>query len=148
LPDPPALSLAALDTHDLPRFAAYLWGDDVSEREESGVITEAEAVAEQALRAVWREQLLRRLGLAEGLDVATTTAAALEGCLVHLARSEAAIIVADLEDLWGERERQNVPGTGPEEQNWRRRGARTLEQLRRDDRVSGVLKALAEARAS
>ena len=55
LPDPPALWLAALDTHDLPRFAAYLWGDDVSEREELGVITAAEAVTEQALRAVWRD---------------------------------------------------------------------------------------------
>ena len=86
LPDPPALALAALDTHDLPRFAAYLWGDDVSEREELGVITAAEAVAEQALRAVWRERLLHRLGLAEEQDVAATTAAALEGCLVHLAR--------------------------------------------------------------
>ncbi len=81
LPDPPALALAALETHDLPRFAAYLWGDDVSEREELGVITAAEAVAEQALRSVWRERLLRRLGLAEEQDVAATTAAALEGCL-------------------------------------------------------------------
>jgi 4-alpha-glucanotransferase len=148
LPDPPALSLAALDTHDLPRFGAYLWGDDVSEREELGVITAAEAAAEQARRAGWRDQLLRRLGLAEGHDVATTTAAALEGCLAHLARSQAAITVADLEDLWGERKRQNVPGTGPEAQNWRRRSARTLEELRRDDRVSGVLRALADARAS
>jgi 4-alpha-glucanotransferase len=148
LPDPPALALAALETHDLPRFAAYLWGDDVSEREELGVLTAAEAVAEQASRSVWRERLLHRLGLAEGLDDASTTAAALEGCLVHLARSEAVISMVDLEDLWGERQRQNVPGTGPEANNWRRRSARTLEEVRGDDHLSGVLHALAEARAS
>jgi 4-alpha-glucanotransferase len=148
LPDPPSLALAALETHDLPRFAAYLWGDDVSEREELGDITAPEAVVEHALRAAWRERLLRRLGLAEGLDDASTTAAALEGCLVHLARSEAVISMVDLEDLWGERERQNVPGTGPEAHNWRRRSARTLEDLRGDEQLSGVLEALAEARAS
>ena len=148
LPDPPELSLAALGTHDLPRFAAYLWGDDVLEREELGVITAAEAVAEQAVRAVWREGLLHRLGLAEGADVEVTTAAALEGCLVHLARSQAAISTVDLEELWGERERQNIPGTGPEVENWRRRGARTLEELGADARVAGVLRALADARAS
>jgi 4-alpha-glucanotransferase len=148
LPDPPALALAALETHDLPRFAAYLWGEDVSEREELGVITAAEAVAEQALRSLWRKRLLHRLGLAEGRDAGATTAAALEGCLNHLARSQAAITLVDLEDLWGERERQNVPGTGPEARNWRRRSARTLEELRTDHQVSGLLKTLADNRAS
>ena len=148
LPEPPALSLAALATHDLPRFAAYLWGDDVSEREKLGVITAAEAALEQARRALWRDRLLHRLGLAEGPDVGETTAAALKGCLLHLARSPATIAVADLEDLWGEQERQNVPGTGPEAVNWRRRGQWTLEQLAGDERVSGLLGILAQARAS
>jgi 4-alpha-glucanotransferase len=148
LPDPPVLSLAGLDTHDLPRFAAYLWGDDVSEREDLGVITAAEAVAELAARTLWRAQLLLQLGLAQDGDIEKTTTAALEGCLTHLARSEAAITVADLEDLWGERERQNVPGTGPEAKNWRRRSARTLEDLRDDDQATGVLGALVQARAS
>ncbi len=148
LPDPPALSLAALATHDLPRFAAYLWGDDVSERENLGVLAAGDAAAERTRRALWREQLLHRLGLTEDQDVERTTAAALEGCLVHLARSQADIVVADLEDLWGERERQNVPGTGPEAANWRRRGAWTLEHLSRDESVGDVLGTLAKARAS
>ena len=124
LPEPPASCLAALGTHDLPRFAAYLWAEDVTEREQRGVLTPDEASAEQAARRAWRRRLLRALGVSEDRDVAAITAAALEGCLTHLARSDAAIALVDLEDLWGEREQQNVPGTGPEAENWRRRGAR------------------------
>ena len=119
LPEPPASCLAALGTHDLPRFAAYLWAEDVTERQQRGVLTPDEASAEQAARRAWRRRLLRALGVSEDRDVAAITAAALEGCLTHLARSDAAITLVDLEDLWGERAQQNVPGTGPEAENWR-----------------------------
>jgi 4-alpha-glucanotransferase len=148
LPEPPASCLAALGTHDLPRFAAYLWGEDVTEREQRGLLTPGGAAAEQAARARWRRRLLRALGVPEDGDVAAVTAAVLEGCLTHLARSEAAITLVDLEDLWGERAQQNVPGTGPEAGNWRRRGARTLEQLRADRRSAAVLEELARERAA
>ena len=148
LPEPPASCLAALGTHDLPRFAAYLWAEDVTEREQRGVLTPDEASAEQAARRAWRRRLLRALGVSEDRDVAAITAAALEGCLTHLARSDAAITLVDLEDLWGERAQQNVPGTGPEAENWRRRGALTLEELRADDRLAAVLEELARERAA
>ena len=148
LPDPPASSLAALGTHDLPRFAAYLWGEDVAERDQRGVLTPDEAAMERAARTAWRRRLLRALGVSEDGDVAAITAAALEGCLGHLARSDAAITLVDLEDLWGERAQENVPGTGPDAANWRRRSARTLEQLRADDRLAAVLEELARERAA
>lgn len=148
LPEPPASCLAALGTHDLPRFAAYLWGEDVTERAQRGLLTPGDAAAEQAARARWRRRLLRALGVPEDGDVAAVTTAALDGCLTHLARSEAAIALVDLEDLWGERAQQNVPGTGPEAGNWRRRGTHTLEQLRADRRWAAVLEELARERAA
>ena len=58
-------------------------------------------------------------------------AAVLRGCLAHLARSPADLVMVDLEELWGEREPQNRPGTGPEAANWRRRASHTLEEARR-----------------
>jgi 4-alpha-glucanotransferase len=148
LPEPPASCLAALGTHDLPRFAAYLWAEDVTERAQRGMLTPDEASAEQTARGAWRRRLLHALGVSEDRDVAAITAAALEGCLTHLARSDAAITLVDLEELWGERAQQNVPGTGPEAENWRRRGALSLEELRADDRLAALLEELARERAA
>ncbi len=62
-------------------------------------------------------------------DPAATT---LRGCLVHLALSPADLVLVDLEELWGERQPQNRPGTGPEESNWRRRASYTLEEAQKD----------------
>ena len=46
----------------------------------------------------------------------------------HMGRSDAGLVLATMEDLWLEREPQNVPGTTGE-RNWRRRAARPLEAL-------------------
>jgi 4-alpha-glucanotransferase len=51
-------------------------------------------------------------------------------------------VIVSLEDLWGERDPQNVPGT-PSEQNWRRKAALTLEDMRS---VEGLLREIDEAR--
>ena len=36
-----------------------------------------------------------------------------------------------LEDLWSETEPQNTPGTGQERPNWRRKAAKSLEEITR-----------------
>jgi 4-alpha-glucanotransferase len=148
LPEPPADSLATLGTHDLPRFGAYLWGDDIAEQERDGVLTAEESAQELLRRTEWRRHLLRALGVPnQGSSEAEVTAVALEGCLTHLARSDALVVLADLEELWDERRRQNHPGTGPAGANWRLRADRTLEELSRDPAVDAILAGL-ERRAS
>jgi 4-alpha-glucanotransferase len=148
LPEPPADSLAALGTHDLPRFGALLWGDDIAEDERNGVLTPEESAEELLARIDWRRHLLKAVGVpSQDSTEAELTAAALEGCLKHLARSDAAILLVDLEELWGERRRQNHPGTGPGHANWRLRAARTLEEIDQDPVVTGILAGL-ERRAS
>lgn len=164
LPAPPDDCLAALGTHDLPRFAAFLWGEDIGTREEQGLLTVEESRQENETRARWRAHLLERLGIepleplepleslepGRGLELEpnATTASALEGCLGALARSAAPIALVDLEDVWGERAPQNVPGTGPEAQNWRRRSSRTLEEMEADGDLATLLASLATERAS
>lgn len=140
LPQPPAETLATLGTHDLPRFGARLWGDDLAEHQAAGRLTQEECAAAQRDRAQWRTNLLAALGVpAHGQTQAQLTAAALQGCLFDLARSDAAVVLVDLEELWDERHQQNHPGTGPGGANWRRRSSRSLEQLQRDPVVAGVL---------
>jgi 4-alpha-glucanotransferase len=57
----------------------------------------------------------------------------------HLARSRARMLIVNLEDLWGETEPQNRPGTYRERPNWRRRAARTFDDLRSDPAILGRL---------
>jgi 4-alpha-glucanotransferase len=63
----------------------------------------------------------------------------LRALLAHLASSDAALVVVNLEDLWLEEEPQNVPGTSDERPNWRRKAARSLEEMRSSREVAALL---------
>ena len=116
---PPRNSLACLDTHDLPPFAA-LWESWPAEER-------------QRLFSWLRHQ--RCLSEAEDSDVHT----ALRGFLTFLAASPAQAVVINLEDLWLETEPQNRPGTGPEQPNWRRKARYTLEDIKGSADIREVL---------
>ena len=139
LPAPPPNCLAALGTHDVPRFGAYLWGDDVAARARAGELSPTEAERERSARDRWRTRLFEELGSNDQSQTPSATATALEGCLAHLGRSAAPLVLVDLEELWDERRPQNHPGTGPENGNWTARAARTLDELMADLRPSEVL---------
>jgi len=55
-------------------------------------------------------------------------------------------VTVNLEDLWLEPRPQNVPGTGPEQPNWRRRARHGLEALRALPGVTAALRGLARRR--
>lgn len=139
-------ALASIGTHDTPTFAGWWWGEDVRIRRDLGQITEAEAERELAGRGVMREKLLRGLGI-EHRASSTEHGEALavqEALLRGMGRSGAGLVLATLEDLWLEREPQNVPGTTGE-RNWRRRARRSLDALS-DTGIQGLLRALNESR--
>ena len=56
-------------------------------------------------------------------------AQALRALAEALGATDAEIVLLALDDLWGATAAQNVPGTGPETPNWRRRHARSLTDL-------------------
>lgn len=117
--------LASLATHDTPRFSSYLWGKDVDEAEAAGQCTADEALTRRGERTQYRIALLEALD-ASTLPALEVTRAARRGCLAHLAASDAKLVLVDLEELWGEDQPQNRPGTS--EGNWRGRGALTLAE--------------------
>lgn len=143
---PPRASVAALDTHDTPAFAAYWDGDDIRDRVATRLLTEDGAGREAAGRAWYRETLLAFLRRERLLGDDLSPEAVLRACLAFLGRSDARAVVVNLEDLWLERRPQNVPGTAGERPNWRRRAARTLESVRDDEAIASVLRALDAAR--
>jgi len=136
LPSPRRDVLASIATHDTPRFSSFLWGHEIDEAEKLGHLSSSEADARRAQRALYREALFRVLKIPV-LDEAQLTESALEGCLAHLSASEALLVIVDLEELMGESEPQNRPGTS--EGNWRQRSALTLEEIRATPWINGEL---------
>jgi 4-alpha-glucanotransferase len=120
---PARRELACLDTHDTRTFARW-WRD---------------------LDGDERAVLLDRLRLPGASDAATVLGA----LLASLGASRAEAVLASLEDLWCEVEAQNVPGTTPDERpNFRRRTARSLEEIEQSAAVRDLMQRLDRARAT
>jgi 4-alpha-glucanotransferase len=139
LPTPPALSVASWGTHDLPRFGSYFRGEDIDEKELNGQLSLSEAAFVRVERARWRDALLAHMDASSAtVDLASV---ALRLCLAHVSESTAKLVLVDLEELWGERQPQNRPGTAGGA-NWRRRTALTLQEIREDAGIASFLSAL------
>jgi 4-alpha-glucanotransferase len=141
---PPSGPLASLNTHDTPTFASFWNGDDIRLRRRLGHLGATEARHERAARRETRRRVaaaLRRSRLPAG----SASDAALS-LMRRQARSAARLTLVNLEDLWGERRPQNVPGTSGEYPNWRRRAARSLRQIMADRRIWRAVRRLARDR--
>jgi 4-alpha-glucanotransferase len=149
LRDPPPGSAASLGTHDLPSWAAFWSGQDIRALGALGPLDPRPAGRRTEERERIREAIvegLRARGLlAERRPDASTV---LEAALRFLGRSEAALVVVALEDLWLEERPQNVPGTGSERPNWRGRLRLTLDGIAADERVNRLIDAIAAERAA
>lgn len=146
LGEPDAHTVASVDTHDTPPFAAFLAADDVRDRIDRGLLGPGAAVAELESRRRVREDLaaaLSRRGLAAGDDTEL-----LRAVLEVLGESDAPAVLVSLDDLVGSRQPQNVPGTGAERPNWVHRLDMTLEDLAADPGVEATLDALQGRRLS
>lgn len=117
----PAGSLACLNTHDMPTFTSF-WRQ-----------------SEPATRAALARFLYHR-GLLKTPTGNVQTV--LQACYKYLAAGPAGIVLVNLEDLWLETAPQNIPGTGPEKPNWRRKARRDLEDLNRMPGVLEILRAI------
>jgi len=127
LRDPPAGSVASLNTHDMFPFQAFLDGGDIPVRMKLGHIDRKAASAERRDRLRTRKSLRRFAGKN-----------VFQGCLEFLARSKAGIVLLNLEDLWGETKPQNIPSTTKEHPNWRRRMRYSMERLQRMPLIAAV----------
>jgi 4-alpha-glucanotransferase len=132
--DYPEKAISVSGSHDLPTLRGWWRGRDNELKEALGLFpSPAEVMAQRERRERDRASLVRMLQ-GEGLltdepdedsfVVAATT---------FLARSRAALAMAQLDDVTGETEQVNVPATDAEHSNWRRRYALTLEDLNGDD---------------
>jgi 4-alpha-glucanotransferase len=130
LPAPPVQSVASLNTHDMPTFAAHWKGLDISDRAALGLIPRGRINEHRQSRSRSRAALIRFLARKGFLKSSNpNTSAVLRGCLQWLAASPAEILLINLEDLWLEEAPQNVPGTSTERPNWRRKTRLTVGRV-------------------
>ncbi|MBN1630761.1 MAG: 4-alpha-glucanotransferase [Thermoleophilia bacterium] len=134
LAEAPAHAVAGLGTHDMFPFVGFLRGDDIAARMETGQIDQKNARREMAARA----GLVTRLAavLSDPQRVGddrrdTEEVRLLRGAVSFLLAGSAALVIVGLDDLLLETKPQNIPGTGPEMGNWRRKHAGSMEIVRR-----------------
>jgi (1->4)-alpha-D-glucan 1-alpha-D-glucosylmutase len=151
----PSEALASVGTHDLPTLAGYWQGHDLELRNALGLIPSAELRDSQVVeRAQTRAQLLVALGaqgLPESLQHPLTqpamTAEMVRAVLVFLARSPARLLEIQPEDVLGQIDQVNLPGSlASQHPNWRRKLTLDLEEWAGDARFQALGKALMEAR--
>jgi 4-alpha-glucanotransferase len=148
LPDEyPPQSLAIVATHDMPTMTEYWRGDDIARRAALGMYPgEQQREEDAARRHAERADLLRLLGEI-GLSPADPSAAGDVVGSLHaaIARTRSMLAVVQLDDLIGETEPVNIPGTHREYPNWRRKLALPIEEIVRHEQWSRLTAVMREA---
>jgi 4-alpha-glucanotransferase len=150
LDEAPEPSLASLNTHDMAPFAAFWDAQDIPMKISLGLLREsdtARVAAAKQRRETVRDAILETLRH-EGLLTTKNPALedVLDACLIRLARSRARLMSVALEDLWLERQPQNIPGTGPTQGNWSRKLPYPMGLLKRQAPVVELLRRVDDAR--
>lgn len=155
-PGYPTQSLGVVTTHDLPTLSGYWEGADIETRAKLGLFLSEDARRGAfAERQVDKGRLLAALR-AEGLlphgvsdDPAYTpviTAELMAAVHLYLARTPAWVVLANVEDVLGERAQTNVPGTVDQHPNWSRKLSCTVGQMVGDPRFSSLAAQLRSVR--
>ena len=143
----PARAAACVSTHDLPTLTGWWQGADIDERRALG-LDPAETAADRHLARQAEKRLLvgdlvaaGHLAAAPDLDAPLDdrTAAAIHA---FVAAAPSCLMLAQIDDLAGEAEAVNLPGTDRERPNWRRRLAPGLETVFETPRAAAILAAL------
>jgi 4-alpha-glucanotransferase len=140
--DYPPLAAASAATHDLATLKGFWLGNDIAWRRRLQLYPDGAAEAGEAegrhrdrqklLEALAGEGLLspERFGEFLSEDGEPTYGIELgEAILAYLARSRARLMLVQAEDVAGEGEQANLPGTTEAHPNWRRRLQLSLDEL-------------------
>jgi len=149
-------ALVAATTHDLPTLAGYWRGRDIQLRSELNLFPSEQLRAAQILAraedrarlliALAREGLLPAGMTADPAGVSEMTPALALGLHRYLARSPARVLLVQAEDMLGETEQANLPGTVSGHPNWQRKLSLDLEDWATDARLTETARALSAER--
>ena len=157
--DYPPLAAASAATHDLATLKGFWLGHDIEWRQRLALYpdaaSEAGEVAERGrdrhllLDALAREGLLMPERFAEFLPAEGEPVYSPElgeAILAYLARSRARLTLVQIEDVAGEAEQANLPGTTEAHPNWRRRLSSRLDEVFAGPEMARIAALVTEAR--
>jgi len=149
-------AIATVTTHDLPTLRGYWEGHDLALRDALDLFP-----GDEIRGQVYEERTRDRAALLEALDDAGLrprdpgpgpgmpySADLARAIQLYLARSSAALVVLQLEDLIGMTDPVNVPGTSDEHPNWQRKTTATIEEVFEDEATAELLEDVQFARSS
>jgi glycogen operon protein len=142
------LAAACVSTHDLPTLAGWWSGADIDEKQTLGLIDGAGADHARAERTAEKSALLVQLqdeGLLEeqAIDIRQPMPEPVARAVhAFVAATPALLTLVQADDLAGETEAVNLPGTDRERPNWRRRLDIDVETLCRAPLAQAILSAL------
>ena len=151
----PRRAIATVTTHDLPTLKGYWSGNDVDLRQRLALYPD-----ETIRLQVVNDRVRDRLALLAALEQAGLkppdcdgSAGSYSEALAHavhafLARSAAALVVLQAEDMAGMPDPVNVPGTSDEHANWQRKMSSSLDEVFSRESVRRLLRDVQAARAS
>ncbi|MGH8671246.1 MAG: 4-alpha-glucanotransferase [Burkholderiales bacterium] len=154
--DYPGQALVALSTHDLATLKGYWQEHDIALREALALFPseqmrerfKADRVRDRALivEALKREGLLAETFATPAQQITELPAQLSEALHAYLARSPSQLMVVQLEDVFGQVEQANLPGTTDQHPNWRRKLSVELEKLAAEPRLQTLVKQLCKYR--
>jgi 4-alpha-glucanotransferase len=145
LETPSHRQLASIDTHDTPTFAGWLHGLDIDRRHVLGQVSDEHAEAARAERRSQVANLVDLLvthGMMKPGTKVDDEVEILGGLLRYLGDSESPAMLVAVDDLVGERNPQNVPGTMIDRPNWVQRIRFSSRELVDDPTIGAMLDAL------
>ena len=143
-------ALSCISTHDLPTFAGWWEAADLHERALLNIIPIATIADALATREEEKKELVKAL-VAEGF-LADPGGAALkaedvvQAAHAYVASARSTLVVAQADDLAGERIAVNLPGTSNERPNWRRKIKTPVPDLFKLPGAQAILEVLRKAR--
>ena len=146
----PREAVVAVSTHDLPTFAGWWSAADVRAQAALGMAPQDVPLDDLlAQRARDRERLAEALGRPveaprpAGEAPSSDLAAAVHA---YLSRAPSSLMAVQLEDLAGQVEQANLPGTTVQHPNWQRKYAPLLQALWQTESAKSLVSALATQR--
>lgn len=154
----PVQALVAVSTHDLPTLEGYWRGNDIDTRTRLGLFPSLDVRQQQIVtRDRDRAQLLAALGRehllpaaprdhpAGNIEMSAELARAIH---LYLARTPSQVMMVRAEDIIGQTEQVNLPGSTTEYPNWKRKLPLDLDEWLADPRFVALAGALRTVRGS
>lgn len=149
----PHLSIATTGSHDLPTLLAWWNGHDLTLKQSLGLFhTPEETQSQQERRDRERRHILSAFATAGLIDHNVEPSSLSDQLFAqyahrYLAMTKSLLLATQLDDITGENDPVNVPGTSTEHANWRRKYGLSLEELAVSPEPWALVAPLARAKA-